>query len=84
MEHYLMIARSITHAQRMERALSRAGIRAGIFRAPMDLTDGRGCAYAVQIEASRFSAALYAIRGAGLSPVSIFLSNQDGYQEVNP
>ena len=48
MEHYLIIARSVTYAQRMQRALARSGIRCRIFRAPRDLTD-RGCAYAVQI-----------------------------------
>jgi hypothetical protein len=51
-EHYLIIARSVTHAQRMERALERAGIRAQLFRAPMELTN-RGCAYAVQIDVRR-------------------------------
>ena len=34
MEHYLIIARSVTYAQRMQRALARSGIRSRIFRAP--------------------------------------------------
>mgnify|MGYP000645688303 CR=1 FL=1 len=43
MEHYLIIARSVTYAQRMQRALGQAGIRSQIYRAPRDLTD-MGCA----------------------------------------
>lgn len=84
MEHYLIIARSVTHAQRIERALSRAGIHASVFRAPMELTNGHGCAYAVQIGPSNLPESLKAIHGAGLSPVQIFLSDQNGYQEVIP
>ena len=48
MEYDLIIARSVTFAQRMQKALEQAGIRCRIFRAPRDLTD-LGCAYAVQI-----------------------------------
>ena len=33
-ENYLIIARSVTYAQRMQNALSRAGVRCRIFRAP--------------------------------------------------
>ena len=48
MEHYLIIARSVTYAQRMQKTLDRGGIHSRIFRAPRELTD-LGCAYAVQI-----------------------------------
>jgi hypothetical protein len=82
-EHYLIIARSVTHAQRMERALERAGIRAQLFRAPMELTN-RGCAYAVQIDGRSLSAALSAVYGAGLRPESIFYATPRGFQEVSP
>ena len=39
MEHYIILARSVTYAQRMQKSLSRAGIRCHIFRPPRDLTD---------------------------------------------
>lgn len=39
MEYYLILARSVTYAQRMQRTLGRTGIRSQIFRAPRDLTD---------------------------------------------
>ena len=38
-EYDLILARSVTYAQRMQRALNRAGIRSQLFRAPRDLTD---------------------------------------------
>ena len=42
MPYYLLLSRSITHAQRMSRTLERAGITARFFRPPMGLT-GPGC-----------------------------------------
>ena len=81
MEHYLIIARSVTYAQRMQRTLAQRGIRSRIFRAPRDLTD-RGCAYAVQIQAGELAAALTALHREGLDPVQIFLSQRGFYQEV--
>ena len=38
-EYDLILARSVTYAQRMQKTLDRAGIRCRIFRAPRDLTD---------------------------------------------
>ena len=78
--HYLIIARSITHAQRIEQLLLRAGVHCCVFRAPMEVA-GRGCAYAVRIGASSLQRALTVIHGAGLSPVSVFMSTKNGYQE---
>lgn len=83
MEHYLIIARSVTYAQRMQRALVRAGIRCRIFRAPRDLTD-RGCAYAVEIAAGDLSAALPVLYGESLNPVQIFLTQRGTFREVAP
>ena len=81
MENYLIIARSVTYAQRMQNVLGRAGIRCRIFRAPRDLTD-LGCAYAVQIQAADLSRALHR---ASLDPVQIFMTQQKGlYREVEP
>ena len=53
LEQYLIIARSVTHAQRMERELRRAGLRVGVFHAPLELTAGRGCAYALSVPPRR-------------------------------
>ena len=81
MEHYLIVARSVTYAQRMQMTLSRAGIRCQIFRAPRDLTD-LGCAYAVKIAVPDLTPALLALRRASLDPVQIFLYQRGLYQEV--
>ena len=84
MEYDLILARSVTYAQRMQRALNRAGIRSQLFRAPRDLTD-LGCAYAVQIQAADLSRALTALHRASLDPVQIFMTQQKGlYREVEP
>ena len=81
MEHYLIIARSITYAQRMQRALSRAGIRCRIFRAPRDLTSS-GCAYGVELAPPDLSAALLILRREHLDPVQIYLPQPGGIPEV--
>ena len=81
MEHYLLIARSVTYAQRMQRTLARAGIRCRIFRAPRDLTD-RGCAYAVRIAPGDLVAAEKSLHYGALDPVQIFGFQQGKYREV--
>ena len=81
MDHYLIIARSVTYAQRMQRVLARAGIRCQIFRPPRDLTN-LGCAYAVRVAVSDLTAALTTIHRESLDPVQIFLYQRGIYQEV--
>lgn len=81
MEHYLIIARSVTYAQRMQSALKRTGIRCRIFRAPRELVD-LGCAYAVEIPERELAAALSVLRRESLNPVQIFLTQNGYYQEV--
>ncbi|MCI8739404.1 MAG: DUF3343 domain-containing protein [Oscillibacter sp.] len=81
MDHYLIIARSVTYAQRMQRVLARAGIRCQIFRAPRELTE-LGCAYAVRVAVSDLTAALTTIHRESLDPVQIFLYQRGIYQEV--
>ena len=82
MEHYLIIARSVTYAQRMQRALDRAGIRCQIFRAPRELTE-TGCTYAVRIQSMDLTAALQALYRESLNPVQIFVSQRGFYREVD-
>ena len=77
MEQYLIIARSVTHAQRMEREL-----RVGVFHAPLELTAGRGCAYALSVPPAAIRAALRVIDGTPLRPAAIFFQDGNGYREV--
>ena len=81
MEHYLILARSVTYAQRMQKALTRMGIRCRIFRAPRDLTE-LGCAYAVRVEPYDFPAAMTVLRREALRPVQIFFFQNGSYREV--
>ena len=81
MEHYVIIARSVTYAQRMQRALLRAGIRCQIYRAPRELTE-LGCAYAVEIAMADLTAALQILYREQLAPVQIYLSQRGYYREV--
>ena len=82
MPYYLLMSRSITHAQRMSRTLERAGITARFFRPPMGLTD-RGCSYAVRVSANALPSALERLREEGLLPMRIFYISDDGtFSEV--
>ncbi len=81
MDHYLIIARSITQAQRLQSALKQFGITSRVYRAPRDLVD-LGCAYAVQIPEFVLPQALTVLHQAKLGPVQIYLSTQDGYREA--
>ncbi|MCI2058742.1 MAG: DUF3343 domain-containing protein [Oscillibacter sp.] len=82
MEQYLVIARSVTHAQRLERLLARAGIRAQIYHAPLELNGGRGCAYAVQFRCRDLRSVLHMIYGADLGPVQVYSCGEGQYREV--
>ena len=82
MPYYLLLSRSITHAQRMSRTLERAGITARFFRPPMGMTD-RGCSYAVRVSANALPNALERLREEGLLPMRIFYISDDGtFSEV--
>ena len=81
MEYYLFIARSVTHAQRMARALDRCGVSAAVLRAPTGLSK-IGCAYAVRLRRSQADAALDCLRRAQLTPEHIYVREENGYREV--
>ena len=83
MEHYLILARSVTQAQRMQRALDREGIASRVYRAPRDLTD-LGCAYALRLAPRDLSRALVVLHRAGLDPIQVFAWTQGLYREVEP
>jgi len=83
MPNYLLLSRSITHAQQMSAALERFGIRAPYFRAPMALTS-RGCSYALRLDPSRFADAMARLADRGLQPTGVFYDRGDGqYTEIS-
>lgn len=77
MTYYLLLSRSITHAQRMSRILERAGITARFFRPPMGLTD-RGCSYAVRVAGGSYLSAMELLRSEGLAPMRVFYAEGGG------
>lgn len=81
MNYYYFLARSVTHAQRMERLLRRAGISCWIARAPLEMS-GRGCAYAVQIREKDLPAAVQKIREAQLGSAGIYRKIDGKFTEV--
>ena len=54
METYLLLARSVTHAQQMMRILERGGIYTKVQRAGGTLTQ-KGCGYSLRIQAKKWS-----------------------------
>ena len=82
MPYYLLLCRSVTHAQRMSALLERAGITARYYRAPMTLSD-RGCGYTVRVSASHYGTAMDVLRRGGMLPVRVFYAGGDGkYREA--
>lgn len=82
MKNYLLLCRSITHAQRMSAALGRIGVRGRVTRPPVGLTN-MGCAYAVSVGASYYERAMQELAAARLTPERVFLVSDDGaYREI--
>ncbi len=82
MERYLMIARSVTQAQRMVRVLEQNGIFCRWFKAPTALSSS-GCGYAVTLEEKYLSKAPALLEANGLIPLRIYKKVNDGYEEVS-
>ena len=82
MQSYLLLCRSITHAQRMSMALERVGVRGRITRPPVDMT-AKGCAYAVRIGAAHYESAMRELTAAQVLPERVFFVPGDGvYREI--
>ena len=82
MLYYLIVCRSLTHAQRSAAALERGGITARILRSPKSIA-GEGCSHSVKVSQRSLPEALRILQRAELSPKRIFITAGDGsYQEV--
>lgn len=81
MNHYLIVCRSVTYAQRMARTLQRAALACHIVQIPQGLVPS-GCGYAVRIREGDLSLALRAIGQINMRPVALFLDNGISYTEV--
>ena len=81
MNHYLIVCRAVTQAQRAGYLLSAAGITNRIFRSPVGLTE-RGCSYSVRIGEPYLARAMEILRQNSLQPVKLFLHRDGQYFEV--
>ncbi|MBR1842225.1 MAG: DUF3343 domain-containing protein [Oscillospiraceae bacterium] len=72
MSDYLIISRSLTYAQRTERALVSAGFRAAVIRTPEERLR-EGCGYSVKLMRARLSDALGVLYSKGLAPKHVFV-----------
>lgn len=70
MERYLLVARSITHAQQMMKVLDRAGIRTRVLRASAELT-AVAAATRWRSRERNYAAAIRRLQDAQVEPVKI-------------
>ena len=75
--YYLILCRSLTYAQRAARVLERAGIPALVTRPPAGLGP-HGCSYALRLRERHLSAALRALREAGMDHGKVYLMQPGG------
>ena len=81
MDVLLLMAGSITHAQRMAALLENHGIRAVIARAPAGV-DPRGCGYGVKLRRSYGAQALDILRHVGIKVRGIYERDGEAWREV--
>lgn len=82
MKSYYITFRSVTHAQRAQEALSRAGIRTALGRTPRNL-EQRGCGYRLQTEGMEFFRAVELLGQKGIAYSRLFAARPDGtWEEV--
>ena len=73
---YLTV-RSVTPAQKGRDALSRAGVRCRLLRAPRSIAPG-GCAYALALNRREADRAAAGLAGAGVAVEGAWLRREDG------
>ena len=81
MDALLLMAGSITHAQRMAAMLENHGIRASIARAPAGV-DPRGCGYGVKVRRTDGAQALDLLRHVGIKVRGVYERDGEAWREV--
>ncbi len=77
----LIVARSITQAQRMQKALTQGGYWSRMIRGPREIMDF-GCGYAVQLREEDLVPALETLKRQGLYPGRAYMRRRGHYEEV--
>lgn len=80
MKFYYITFRSVTFAQRGERALQQEGIRCTLLRTPKWM-EQRGCGYCLRLWTADVVPALDALRRAGVPLRRVYLQQRDGQLE---
>ena len=80
MEKYLIMCRSMTHAQRSQRLLERNGIISSLIKAPVSLTRS-GCGYALVLR-RHAGEGIRLLREAGLLTGRIYEQLNEEWKEV--
>lgn len=84
MQYYLMMCRSLTYAQRAQRALDRAGVPTAVVKAPRAVSGG-GCAYGVRVAVEKYQRAEEILRKTGLPMGKVYAyDDTGGLYEVRP
>lgn len=79
MEQYLIMCRSLTHAQRSQRLLERSGIVSTLIKAPVSLTKS-GCGYALTLRRHVREAAEL-LGKAGMLNGKIYVKKDEAWSE---
>ena len=80
MTQYLILCRSLTHAQRSARLLERQGITVALTKAPQGLSN-RGCTYALLLR-KRFTDAVLLLKKHDMLTGKLYMRNGESYIEV--
>ena len=75
--YYLITCRSLTYAQKVARALDRAGITATILRTPQGISR-EGCSYCVKVSERRGALALRVLNETDTSYNRVYIQHSDG------
>ena len=79
MEKYLIMCRSLTHAQRSQRLLERSGIVTTLIKAPVGLSSG-GCAYALILR-RHLEDSLSILRDKGMLTGNVYCQDGSDWKE---
>ncbi len=80
MEKYLIMCRSMTHAQRSQRLLERNGIMSSLIKAPVNLTRS-GCGYALILR-RHGPEAIRILKDADLLSGRVYEKTDDDWREI--
>lgn len=83
MVYYMIVCKSLTHAQRTASVLERSGVTAHILRSPQQVAES-GCSHSVKISQRSLTTALTVLKRAELTPTRLFITEGDNsYREVS-